>query len=154
MVPGRTSQQQECWAPPTPPFSAARRAISSSPATNQLPASHPSRQTWVASPATRGLSERLVHKCQSRFLFPGSALFSRHHSSLCLHCKAPRGNFSPSTCQIADGSVHGCDRRVDFRRAVVLQLTFCWLLTPPCIPAFNWIVWVSCFACRCLVRWM
>lgn len=88
---------QRC-CPPSPSIFACH------PSASFLPTSHPSRRTCVASVATRGLSERPVHKCQSRFCFRVlcPALFSRHRSSLCLHCKATWRKFL---------SIHLSDRR-------------------------------------------
>lgn len=85
------------------------------PSASLLPTSHPSRRTCVASVATRGLSERLVHKCQSRFCFPALHYSADTVPHFVSTVKPLRGNFSPSTCQIADGSAHGCDQHVDIR---------------------------------------
>lgn len=85
------------------------------PSASLLPTSHPSRRTCVASVATRGLSERLVHKCQSRFCFPALHYSADTVPHFVSTVKPLRGNFSPSTCQIADGSARGCDQHVDIR---------------------------------------
>lgn len=56
---------------PAPLSAAARLTVSSSLSLHQSAPDLPPKQThWLASLATRGPSERLAHKCQSRFCFP------------------------------------------------------------------------------------